>query len=390
MSEECDAILVFVNNNEKEAVYNAFKEKQTRDPVVTFGEVLTYHDFGNIGGAKVLGLQIEMGSTTRGGSSPALSEAIKETTPHYVILVGVAFGMDRKKQAPGDILVSSKLALYEMKRIGINKKGEDVEIQRGDTTAASEKILGKFRAWSSKPHWQGAPVHFGLMVSGEKLIDNAQFKQKLREKYPEAIGGEMEAAGAYVAAEFYKRDWIVVKAVCDYADGTKKHNKQKNQELAARNAAQLVFHVLEHGNFGGVFSITGKKEKKEKIKITSSKAEIKKKVTENITKLLEKKKMKHFRQALKNRLNEENNGTEQFESHQMAAILINKSVLEAVSTLNIALKKCIEDIEDIDGDDDLIDRTWTDSVNILYCWGLTISGLKQQYSTWLKKRTAWN
>jgi nucleoside phosphorylase len=380
VSEQCDVILVFVNDNEKNAVYNAFKERQSRDPVVKFGEVLTYHDFGSIGGAKVLGLQIEMGSTTRGGSSAALPEAIKETTPQYVILVGIAFGMDRKKQGLGDVLVSNKLALYEMRRIGTNKKGEDVEIKRGDTAAASERILGKFRAWSSANHWQEAPVHFGLMVSGEKLIDNAQFKKKLTIEYPEAIGGEMEAAGAYVTAEFYKRDWIVVKAVCDYADGTKKHNKQKNQELAAKNAAQLVFHVLEHGNFGGVFLITGKKEKKEKEKGTSSKAEIKKKVTENIIKLLEKKKMKHFRQALKNRLNEENNETEQFESHQMAAILINKSVLEAVSTLNVALKKCIEDIEDIDGDDDLIDRTWTDSVNILG-W-LVLLGVDDE---WAKK-----
>jgi nucleoside phosphorylase len=280
MIEKCDVILVFVNNNEKKAVCDAFKEKCKRDPGVLPGEVLTYHDFGSIGGAKVLGLQIEMGSTTRGGSSAALPEAIKETTPQFVILVGIAFGMDRKKQELGDILVSTKLALYEMKRIGTSKKGEDVEVQRGDTASASERILSKFRAWSSEHQWQGVPVHFGLMVSGEKLIDNAKFKKKLIEKYPEAIGGEMEAAGAYVTAEFYKRDWIVVKAVCDYADGSKKRNKQKNQELAAGNAAQLVFHALEQGNFGGLFSITGKKEKKEKKRTISPKAEIKKLVKE--------------------------------------------------------------------------------------------------------------
>jgi nucleoside phosphorylase len=227
MSEECDVILVFVNENEKKAVCDVFKEKCEHDPGVKGGDVLTYHNFGSIGGAKVLGLQIEMGSTTRGGSSAALPEAIKETSPQYVILVGIAFGMDRKKQRIGDILVSNKLALYEMRRIGTNKKGEDVEIKRGDTAAASERILGKFKAWSSSNHWQGSPVHFGLMLSGEKLIDNPKFKEKLQNEYPDAIGGEMEAAGAYVAAEFYKRDWIVVKAVCDYADGTKKHNKQK-------------------------------------------------------------------------------------------------------------------------------------------------------------------
>ena len=365
MSEKCDVILVFVNDNEKKAVCDAFKERCKRDPGVVAGEVLAYHDFGGIGGAKVLGLQIEMGSTTRGGSSAALPEAIKETKPQSVILVGIAFGMDRKKQKLGDVLVSKKLALYEMKRIGTNKKGEDVEIQRGDTAPASERILSKFRAWSSEHQWQGAPVHFGLMVSGEKLIDNAQFKKRLREKYPEAIGGEMEAAGAYVTAEFYKRDWIVVKAVCDYADGNKKRNKQKNQELAAKNAAQLVFHVLEQGNFGGFFSLTAKKEKKKEEKTPSSKAAIKKMVKENLAKLLGRKKMERFRHALNHRLNKEKKETEHYEIDQMASMLINMSVLDAVLILDLAVKDCIDAIKDADGSIVSINSAWLNSVSIL-------------------------
>ena len=368
MSEQCDVILVFVNDNEKNAVYNAFKERCKRDPGVLEDKVLTYHDFGVIGGAKVLALQIEMGSTTRGGSSAAIPEAIKETTPQYVILVGIAFGMDRKKQGLGDILVSNKLALYEMRRIGTDKKGEDVEINRGDTAAASERILGKFKAWSSANHWQGAPVHPGLMLSGEKLIDNPKFKEKLQIEYPEAIGGEMEAAGAYVAAEFYKRDWIVVKGVCDYADGSKKRNKQKNQELAARNAAQLVFHVLEHGNFGGGFSvsrISSEKEKIEEDRTPSSKTAIKTLVKENIIKLLSRKKMERFRQALENHLNEKKKEKPQYEIDRMADMLTDMSVLDAVLTLDLAVKDCIEAIKDAGGSIDLIDSIWHDSVSIL-------------------------
>jgi nucleoside phosphorylase len=368
MSEECDVILVFVNNNEKEAVYNAFKERQNRDPVVTFGEVLTYHDFGSIGGAKVLGLQIEMGNTTPGGSAVAIAEVLHEKNPQYVILVGIAFGMNLKKLKIGDILLSQKLSQYEVSKISTQKKGaeiEDIEILRGDTITAPERILGRFRALSSTNYWQGAPVHPGLMLSGEKLIDNPEFKGKLQKKYPEAIGGEMEAAGAYAAASLKKRDWIVVKAVCDYADGSKKRNKQKNQENAARNAAQLVFHVLEQGNFGGIFSLSGKKEKKVKEKTPSSKAAIKKMVKENIIKLLGRKKMERFRQALNNRLNEGKKQKEQYEIDQMAAMLIDMSVLDAVLTLDLAVKDCIEAIKDADGSVDLINSTWLDSVSIL-------------------------
>jgi len=368
MSEECDVILVFVNDNEKNAVYNAFKERQNRNPVVDFGEVLTYHDFGSIGGAKVLGLQIEMGSTTPGGSAVAISEVLHEKNPQYVILVGIAFGMNRNKLKIGDILLSQKLSMYEVRKISTHKKGkeiEDIEILRGDTINAPERILGRFRALTGENYWKGAHIHPGLMLSGEKLIDNPKFKGKLQKEYPEAIGGEMEAAGAYAAASLKKRDWIVVKAVCDDAAGTNKHNKQKNQELAARNAAQLVSHVLEHGNFGGVFSFTSKKEKKEEEKKPSSKTAIKTLVKENISKLLGRKKMERFRLALNHRLNEEKKEKPQYEIDRMADMLTDMSVLDAILILDLAVKDCIEAIKDTDGSVDLINNTWLDSVSIL-------------------------
>jgi nucleoside phosphorylase len=368
MSETCDVILVFVNEREKDAVYDVFKKNPNRDPVVRFGDVLTYHDFGTIGGAKVLGLQTEMGSIAAGGSAVAISEVINEKNPQYVILVGVAFGMDRKKQHIGDILVSRQLSLYEARKIAAVKKGEeivDIDIRRGDTITAPVRLLGRFRALSGSNSWQGAPVHFGLMLSGEKLIDNPKFKEKLQKEYPEALGGEMEAAGAYAAASLKKRDWIVVKAVCDYADGNKKRNKRKSQERAAANAAQLVFHVLEKGNFGGVFSKSGPGKTPEEKKTKSSKAAIKKQVKGNIIKLLDRGKMERFRNALTYRLNEEKGKQTAYDIGQMAAILIDMSVLDAILILDLATQDCIEAINDAEGDIDLIRSTWDTGVSIL-------------------------
>ncbi len=250
MPGQCDVLLVFVNEKEKEAILHVFHETCQKIPELHPGDVLMYYDFGVIGGARVMGIQTEMGSVTRGGSVPAVAEALVEIKPDYVILVGVAFGMDPGKQPIGDILVSRKLSLYETKKL-VLKDGIEIEITRGDTASAPERILSRFRALSGQPFWQGAKVHFEQILSGEKLIDNPRFKEKLQKEYPEAAGGEMEAAGAYVAAEFRKRDWLVVKAVCDYADGNKGHNKDERQELAASNAARFVFHVLEKGKFAG-------------------------------------------------------------------------------------------------------------------------------------------
>ncbi len=261
MSRQCDVILVFVNDIEKEAVYRAFKERYPHEPRVSGGELLTYHDFGVIAGAKVLGLQIEMGSTTPGGSAAAITSALIEKAPEYVILVGIAFGMDPAKQNIGDILVSRKLAQYELRRIAESKKGGEHAVPMGDIVTVPGGILNRFRALAGSAYWQGAPVRFGLMVSGEKLINNLEFKEQLKEAYPKAIGGEMEAAGAYAAAKQYNRDWIIVKGVCDYGDGSKRANSRKSQEVAAVNAAAFVFHVLEKGEFGKSHAVKGTEEK---------------------------------------------------------------------------------------------------------------------------------
>lgn len=81
----------------------------------------------------------------------------------------------------------------------------------------------------------------GQILSGEKLVDSMEFKQQLLKKYPEAIGGEMEGAGLYAAAERAKVEWIIVKAICDWGDGNK---KKIYQNLAAAAAVSLVEHVL--------------------------------------------------------------------------------------------------------------------------------------------------
>jgi nucleoside phosphorylase len=70
------------------------------------------------------------------------------------------------------------------------------------------------------------------------------FQRTLRELSPEAIGGEMDAGCSYAASHEHEVDWILVKAICDFADGHKSKRKEENQALAAANAAAYVRHSL--------------------------------------------------------------------------------------------------------------------------------------------------
>ena len=165
-----------------------------------------------------------------------------EPKPFAVINTGIAFGLRPAKQDFGDVLVSEQIRSYELERRG------PVRIARGDRPSSSDILLGwcrDFKAdWASSTADELRPrVHFGLLMSGEKLSDDSDFVAELLSAEPEAIGGDMEAAGVYAAAHghpIYRIHWIIVKAICDWGMG----KGDTHQEVAAKNAIDFVFHVV--------------------------------------------------------------------------------------------------------------------------------------------------
>jgi nucleoside phosphorylase len=72
-------------------------------------------------------------------------------------------------------------------------------------------------------------------------VDSAGFKGYLTRIVPGAIGGEMESAGVFSAADRAKVEAIVVKGICDWGE-----NKDKLvQEPAAENAFEFALRVLQ-------------------------------------------------------------------------------------------------------------------------------------------------
>jgi nucleoside phosphorylase len=54
----------------------------------------------------------------------------------------------------------------------------------------------------------------------------------------------MEAAGVYVACQNSKVEWLVIKAICDWANGEKNRNKIANQKEAAKWAAEFAVCIV--------------------------------------------------------------------------------------------------------------------------------------------------
>jgi nucleoside phosphorylase len=207
--------------------------KITSGPDTYYGGLLAQH--------RIALVMSEPGAIGRAASILTTYEAIRRWNPKAVMAVGFSFGMNPHKHKIADILISKTVTNYESQRVE-----DDLVIPRGTTVEAGQHLLNRFLnvdGWEfRRPDGSSVSTKAGQILSGEKLVDSLNFKLGLLARYPEALGGEMEGAGLYAAAERAKVEWIIVKAICDWGDG----NKHKQyQPLAAAAAVSLFEHVLK-------------------------------------------------------------------------------------------------------------------------------------------------
>ncbi|MGY4155654.1 nucleoside phosphorylase [Bradyrhizobium sp. USDA 4461] len=232
---------------ERDAVLQMAKQYTGADPILIFGSRRSYYRLGGVGGVDLFLVQSEMGSLSPGASHSTIADALDELHPVGVIMVGIAFGVNEKRQSIGEIIIAKELQSYEMARVGTGARGRKVTLTRGYRVHSSSSMLSRLRA--AEVGWTGKKVRVGLLLTGEKLVDNVDFRQEILSVSPEADGGEMEGGGLYAAAADRKVDWIVVKAICDWADGNKSKNKKQRQELAASEAVGFVLRAIQQGGF---------------------------------------------------------------------------------------------------------------------------------------------
>ncbi len=166
---------------------------------------------GCLGNQSVVLCMCSVGASGRDSAQIVTGEALRFWGPSALIMVGIAFGRGSERQKIGDVLVSERIIAYEPQRVG-----SESTISRGQEFLPGTRLYHSFRNadmdWSFRdPNGLACAVHFGPMLSGEKLVDNPDFKSGLFEKHRSAIGGEMEGVGVATCAEREKNEWILVK-----------------------------------------------------------------------------------------------------------------------------------------------------------------------------------
>ena len=178
-------------------------------------------------------------------------EALRHWNPEVVLAIGCAFGIDSNKQAIGDVLVAHQLLPYESAAIRDGKYQP-----RGDRVTASAWWLNRLDTMDTQnKHLQVKDwprLHPGVVLSGEKLVDDPQFKKILTSLGNQIVGGEMEGSGLYSAihAANPKPEWLLLKGISDWGEGKhartpeEKERENEYQRQASTAAARVARALL--------------------------------------------------------------------------------------------------------------------------------------------------
>lgn len=184
-----------------------------------------------------------MATMQLGASLQTTTSVIEKFHPKAVIMGGIAFGKNPDNQKFGDLLLSDSIITYNPSRL--NKNGSTD--YRGSKPNTNQTIFNRFSqnrifTFMFNGEQQEVNIHTGPILTGEVLVDNKEFRDNLFAVFPDAIGGEMEGTGVYAACQTKNIPWIVVKAICDWADGYK---DKKQQEFAAFASFSFIFERLK-------------------------------------------------------------------------------------------------------------------------------------------------
>lgn len=241
LASNVQVLFLTVNDWERTALLAEIKSINNKNELLRGKIKEQIYRIGFFGSYCVAQVDTSMGSTKPRNATITIMDAVNELENLKVVfLIGIAYGLNKKNQRLGDVLVAESIFPYENQKLIKNDN-----IYRGDSIPAGANLCNVFRSYREdwqEPLYEGrlVAVHQGQVLSGEKLVNDPCFVSKVKTDFPVAIGGEMEGVGGYNAVSS-PREVILVKSICDWADGDKDDHAQP---FAAFTAVSLTKHIL--------------------------------------------------------------------------------------------------------------------------------------------------
>ena len=142
---------------------------------------------------KIAVIKCFMGSSSPGGSTVVVQEAVPILRPKAVVCVGYCASMGEKKAKLGDIIVSAKLITNPLTKV--TKDGYVVP----PSTNMAKRIKVAEAGWEAplkNAEDLKVEVHDeGVLLSGPNVLDNPELLKELNERFPQGTAIEMEGEG---------------------------------------------------------------------------------------------------------------------------------------------------------------------------------------------------
>lgn len=239
-------LICTATDKETDVVLAKAKEYSLSIDVDKLEETYLYH-LGIMGSLDLFLAQTEMGTERMGSARDKIRDIARLLKPHYIMSTGICYGLKPKSVETrdgnkiGDIIVANQLQMYETAKV--RDVGNKVQyIPRGDKAAVSTELLDAFRI-ASHLYDKKINISFGLLLTGNLLVNSRYIVSELKKNFPEAINGDMEAGGIYSACHDKGIKWIAIKSISDWGyDKTDEH-----QSIARKNLYDFLFYVFEKG-----------------------------------------------------------------------------------------------------------------------------------------------
>jgi len=252
---KCEILIFFATQTEREQLELGVGEFGLPFEKKEDARVGTYFSLGTIGPNRVRAVKTRMGSFFHRGSASQAIVLSSVTSATSIIQVGMAFGIDRKVQNHGDVLVSDWLFPYddrEIEHVAGDQEQPDSYSTNYERTRRFSSKRSLFNLFESEQvsGKHDFKVHFGGVLSGGARIFSQCFLRELlfditRSEGPGGfVGGEMEGVGLLAASEKADPLWVVVKGISDFADDQRDEEIEETRPEACLNAVRFVLAAL--------------------------------------------------------------------------------------------------------------------------------------------------
>ena len=261
MMDATEVLLITANDNEYNAVIKFLEPRESKrtllkcdHPIsVGFLKRKAHYIFGRFGMCKVAVHYLsDQGPAAAQSAIMIANLCFKKLDA--IFAVGVTCGVKDKTKLL-DVILAEKVSFYTNARLSTEDGQLEIESRSPRGLITSQNYRSKFKM--TLPKWSKhnsvimkrlvdePTMHFKNILSGNYLIDNEDAQKTLLRKFtPDAYGIETESAGLFYEYGNHNVQLMVVKAVCDYGDGSK---KKEYQPTAALLAAECVHYYLCKG-----------------------------------------------------------------------------------------------------------------------------------------------